>query len=223
MFDQVHLAEQAARRALPAPVPVGMDADQRHEEGRARKRGLLAPGRREAGAYPPSPSSAGLVGQATSVTLRLPTFSVRQAIRELNRTRRIRRMRRVVISAADATRDIPGFRCRGIFVTLTCADDAAWSVRDISAYVRAVREWLRRRGIPCRYQWVIELTRRGRPHYHVLFWLPVGIKLPKPDASGQWSKGLTRIELARRPVGYLVKYATKGNLADSMLPRGARL
>jgi len=163
----------------------------------------------------------GLVGQVTTRTL--PHFSVRIAARELNRERRIRRMRRVVIASADATRSLPGFRVKGIMVTLTYAETAPWRSSDVRAYVSAVREWLRRRGVRCRYQWVLELTRRGRPHYHVLFWVPQGVKLPKPDSSGQWSCGMSRIEAARRPVGYLVKYATKGGLESDQLPRGARL
>jgi hypothetical protein len=34
---------------------------------------------------------------------------------------------------------------------------------------------------------------------------------------------LSRIEEARRPVGYLVKYATKGGIDEGTLPYGARL
>lgn len=166
---------------------------------------------------------AGLAGQVTTHTL--PHLSVRQALRGLNRGRRIRRMRRVVISAADATRDIPGFRSRGIMVLLTYRDGAPWRSGDVARYVNTVRTWLRRRKVPCRYQWVIELTKRGRPHYHVLFWVPPGVKLPKPDESGQWKSGWSGISAARRPVGYLVKYATKGGLdgGEGDLPRGARL
>jgi hypothetical protein len=133
-------------------------------------------------------------------------------------------MRRVVIASADASRDAAakgGFRTQAVLVTLTYAEGSMWSSRDVSGYVRRVREWLRRRGVEARYQWVIELTARGRPHYHLLWWLPRGMKLPKPDASGQWTRGLSRIEWARRPVGYLVKYATKGT--DGDLPSGARL
>jgi len=163
----------------------------------------------------------GLVEQVTTRTL--PHMSEAVAIRELNRERRIRRMRRVVIASADATRALRGFRVKGILVTLTYRDSSPWRSEDVTRYVNCVRQWLRRRGVRCRYQWVLELTKRGRPHYHVLFWVPQGTKLPKPDSSGQWVNGLSNIAAARRPVGYLVKYATKGGLDGELLPRGARL
>ena len=162
---------------------------------------------------------AGLVGQVTSRTF--SHHSLRTAVRELNRERRFRRMRRVIIAAADATRDLPGVRLFGVLVTLTYAADVLWSARHVAEYLQRTRVWLRRRKVPCRYQWVIELTQRGRPHYHVLFWLTPGVQHPKPDMSGHWTHGLSRIERARHPVGYVVKYATKGS--EGALPRGARL
>ena len=73
-----------------------------------------------------------------------------------------------------------------------------------------------------RYQWVVELQRRGAPHYHALFWVPHKFRLRKPDEAGTWPHGSSRIELARKAVGYLVKYATKGT-DEHELPRGARL
>lgn len=132
-------------------------------------------------------------------------------------------MRRVVIAAADATRDLPGFRSYAAFVTLTYRNGEPWRPEHVTRYVRRVREHLRRRGVTCRYQWVLELTQRGIPHYHVLFWLPRDVRLQKPDESGQWAHGSSRIERARRPVGYLVKYATKGGVECGVLPQGARL
>ena len=73
-----------------------------------------------------------------------------------------------------------------------------------------------------RFAWVQEFTKKGRPHYHVLLWLPPGITLPKPDKRGWWPFGYTKIEWARNAIGYIAKYASK---ADSLhLPaRGARM
>jgi hypothetical protein len=73
-----------------------------------------------------------------------------------------------------------------------------------------------------RFVWVQEFTKRGRPHYHVLLWLPLGITLPKPDKRGWWPFGMTKIEWARNAIGYIAKYASKG---DSLhLPaKGARM
>ena len=58
------------------------------------------------------------------------------------------------------------------------------------------------------YVWVLELTKRGRPHYHVLFWLPKGVSMPKADKQGWWKHGMTRSG-GHSPVGYLCKYTSK--------------
>ena len=95
----------------------------------------------------------------------------------------------------------------------------------MSNYLKCVREWARRKGIFIHYVWVLELTKRGRPHYHVLFWLPKGVSMPKADKQGWWKHGMTRSEWAYSPVGYLCKYTSKGIDFDSWgkLPRGGRL
>jgi len=173
-------------------------------------------------------AGAGLVGQVTSGVRPsqrvMPTLSIKGALKELNNRRRTRRMRRVVIASADASRDVfnvGGGRYDAVFVTLTYRQEEFYTTRDISGYIKATREWLKRQRVRASYQWVIELTRKGKPHYHILWWVPKGIRLPKPDASGMWQKGLSRIEKATRPVGYLVKYATKGDSGE--FPKGARL
>jgi len=175
---------------------------------------------------------SGLVGQVTSRTrvqeTRYSNMSVGGQLRELNRTRRIRRMRRVVIASADASRIAAqrgGSRLWAVFVTLTYRQAqgfGAWSTRDVSEYVGRVRKWLARRSVALRYQWVLELQQSGRPHYHIIFWLPRGLKLPKPDTSGHWDKGASNIKEATQPVGYLVKYVSKGD-TELAFPKGARL
>ena len=100
-------------------------------------------------------------------------------------------------------------------VTLTYRDDVDWSPRQVSNYLKCVREWARRKGIFIHYVWVLELTKRGRPHYHVLFWLPKGVSMPKADKQGWWKHGMTRSEWAYSPVGYLCKYTSKGIDFDS--------
>ena len=110
-------------------------------------------------------------------------------------------------------------------VTLTYREDVEWSPRQVSGYLKCVREWARRKAIFLHYVWVLELTKRGRPHYHVLFWLPKGVSMPKADKQGWWKHGMTRSEWAHSPVGYLCKYTSKGIDFDSWgkLPRGGRL
>lgn len=74
-----------------------------------------------------------------------------------------------------------------------------------------------------RYLWVGELTKRLRPHYHILIWIPRGMFIPKADSCGWWPHGMTRIERARNAVGYLAKYASKftGAMAEAF-PKGFR-
>lgn len=155
-------------------------------------------------------------------------LAVGEVFRDLNKQRRIRRMRRVVIASAEGSRDFLGRgsgRYDVVLVTLTYRPTETWRAEQIALYIQAVKDWARRLPgkVRLRYQWVIELTQRGVPHYHILWWLPHGLRLPKPDASGAWPYGLSRIERARNAVGYLVKYATKGETGVYTLPKGCRL
>lgn len=107
-------------------------------------------------------------------------------------------------------------------LTLTYAPSHDWAPKQISDLVRHIRQWLKRRGFEMRHAWVQEFTKKGRPHYHLLLWLPAGLTLPKPDKRGWWPYGMTKIEWARNAIGYIAKYASKG---DSLhLPaKGARM
>lgn len=134
-------------------------------------------------------------------------------------------MRQRVICGAEQAQALAisrGGRVFASMLTLTYRDVNGYQPKHISEYLDKVRKWLGRRGITARYQWVLELQNRGAPHYHVLLWLPKRLKVPMPDRSGMWAHGSSRAEWARAPVGYLVKYASKGDdTAD--LPKGARL
>lgn len=113
-------------------------------------------------------------------------------------------------------------RWRAAMLTLTYRPDVEWDGRHVSECLRNIRQWLRRRSIACRYVWVLETTKAGKPHYHVVIWLPLGVKLPKLDVVGWWSHGMTRMEWARCAVGYVSKYVSKGQ-EDAKLPAGARM
>lgn len=110
-------------------------------------------------------------------------------------------------------------------LTPTYRPDADWQPNQISDLLRCIRKYLARKGIEFRYAWVQELTKRGRPHYHVLVWLPFGITLPKPDKQGWWPWGMTKIEWARNAIGYIAKYASKGSdyQEHGSFAKGARL
>jgi len=117
-----------------------------------------------------------------------------------------------------------GFRVKTAMVTLTYRPDVYWGARHVSNFLMHVRKWLARRNEAARYVWVAELQKNGRVHYHVVFWLRPGLTMPKPDKQGWWPHGMTRIEWARKPVGYLVKYCSKGRSSDGLwFPRGCRL
>jgi len=133
---------------------------------------------------------------------------------------RLKRLKKnVITSARYHVRET--VRHKALMVTLTYRPDVEWNARQITHYLKCVRMWLSRKGLPCRYVWVFELTKAGRPHYHVLFWLPKGITMPKADKRGWWSHGMTRTEWAKNAVGYLAKYASKGT--DDVIPKGVRL
>lgn len=138
---------------------------------------------------------------------------------------RLKRLKHGVITAArlhDESYRTGGFRSKSAMVTLTYRPGVVWSPLHVSELVRHMRQWCARRGIAFRYVWVLELTKAGNPHYHLLIWLPKGVTLPKPDKQGWWRHGMTRIEWARNAVGYMAKYASKGTEGQG-IPKGARL
>jgi len=140
------------------------------------------------------------------------------------RAQRVHRLRRKVSCVGDLFQaDLSGGSTRywRAFVTLTYRDGADWRPRHVSDFIRAMRRLLLKRGVVPRYLWVAELQRRGAIHYHFVFWLPVGVMLPKPDC-GYWDHGWSRIEKVRNPgIGYLIKYLGKCSVHQPF-PKGAR-
>lgn len=168
--------------------------------------------------------SSGLVPSKTTRTCVLGNARVVGVVTKENTHRaRLKRMRRSVLNSARCMiRARRGFRDRWLMVTLTYADSVAWTAKQLSEFFMRVRKWCVRKGWPAVYVWVLELTKRGRPHYHVLLRLPHNARLPRADDVGWWPHGTTRTEQARGAVGYIAKYASKGgDLAD--FPKGARL
>jgi len=180
-------------------------------------------------------SGSGLVLSKTSDTLPpldlpSPDFSLSRADSALRRFRR--KARNVLTSARLIQSDLQraAVRYRAAFVTLTYRPGVDPSPLHISHFLKATREWLRRRRHVFRYVWVAEIGAFGRFHYHIVIWLPRGLTLPMPDKSGWWPHGMSKIEWARRPVAYLAAYESKiptdevRCLAYSeALPKGARL
>lgn len=125
------------------------------------------------------------------------------------------------------------------FVTLTYASADAWQSNHIKAAVNAFRRWCRQKGISTKYTWVAEIqpkrlesTGDAVVHYHLMVWLPVGVKMPKWDqarvlASGRvraafWGHGMTNTQQAKAGVGYLMKYLSKYG-EFTVFPEGLRM
>jgi hypothetical protein len=95
-------------------------------------------------------------------------------------------------------------------VTLTYRPGVDYDPGQISASLHALKAWADREGYWVRWVWRLEFgSQTGRLHYHVLVWLPEGAYMPRWDERGWWSHGMTKMEEARSPVGYMAKYASK--------------
>lgn len=151
-------------------------------------------------------------------------------------TRKLKRLKRLKSSVwlAGQLQKLPrdGFRPdQAHFVTLTYRDDDAWCPNHIAEATDRFRAWCKRRGVECRYTWVTELTKRGRVHYHLIAWLPVGVRMTfwdKPrKVKGKktvpfWTHGMSNTQTAKHGVAYLMKYLSKmGEFHE--FPDGLRL
>lgn len=147
---------------------------------------------------------------------------------------RAQRLRKSVITSArlhDEEAKKSGFRGAWYMLTLTYRDGSRCSPRDVSELLKRMRGHFNRiksrarrfQDQVFRYLWVGELTQRGRPHYHLLIWIPRGIFFGKVDARGWWPHGMTQFVKARNAVGYLAKYASKfTSLIAEQFPKGFR-
>ena len=184
-------------------------------------------------AGPAQPPPPGLVHTETS---RTRTSAEWQALRgawaawELQR--RLSRMRRRTITRSRLqAEEVQGNHLVHL-VTFTYAPGHEWTPKHIAQCLMSYRKQAARDGVPWRYEWVAELQlnrmRRRREsaaqcmHYHAIIWQPEGYQFPYPDARGWWTHGMTNVDVARNPVGYLAKYASKGTEGER-LPRGARI
>lgn len=99
------------------------------------------------------------------------------------------------------------------FITLTYAEQWLFQPRQISDFMQHLRKFIKRHDYhnrPVRYVWVAEMQKRGVVHYHIVVWVPRTIrKLPKPDCQGWWPWGMSNIQHAHSPAGYLAKYLGK--------------
>jgi hypothetical protein len=188
--------------------------------------------REHAPACPERPQAAGLVPSRTSPNFEILINLDRSSCTE----RRVNSLKRSVWASGHLhAMPRPGFRPEvPWFVTLTYADEDAWRPHHIADALERFRRWCHKFGYPCRYTWVAEIQpqrarRTGKEvvHYHLMAWLPRGVRMPKWDvAAGRrrefWPHGMTNTEPAKAGVGYLMKYLSK--LGEfTRFPKGLRL
>ncbi|CAN7598198.1 rolling circle replication-associated protein [Variovorax paradoxus] len=175
-------------------------------------------------------AARGLVSVSTSGFAALPTAMrwAEQCITIDRYQSRVTRLRKGVGVGAKALLNLGEGPCENnVMVTLTYAgDNSDWKPRHVSDYIRKVREWFKDRcpGERLRYVWVAELQQRGVIHYHAVFFLPAGVRMPQADRKGWWPHGMTNTLKATAPVAYLMKYASKvESKTIGGFPRGSRI
>jgi len=145
---------------------------------------------------------------------------------------RLSRLKRSTITAARLHQEhIETLKTRFVpwMVTCTYAEGIDWNPLHITKLIKNARDWFDRQSIKCRYVWVAEIQEKRKAvygghcvHYHVIFWVPRHLNLPKFDKRGWWPHGMTKTEKVRNAVGYIAKYASKGGKSTDF-PKGCRL
>ncbi len=107
-----------------------------------------------------------------------------------------------------------------IMVTLTYRNIDDWRPRHVTEFIRKVRRYLGKSMYG--YFWVAEMQERGAVHYHVVFVVMQGFRLPKPDEEGYWTYGMTRVEKVNHVYSYLSKYLSKDE-QKAAYPKGLRI
>jgi len=175
--------------------------------------------------------SAGLVSFSTSDTR---TEGDSQTILIDRKAGRLRRMKSGVMTAARLIHEEIArtkVRWQPWMITPTYRPGEVWKPAHMTSLVKCLRSWAHRRGFALRYVWVAEMQ-QGRyrrsgsvpgecVHYHMLVWVPARFSCPKPDKQGWWAYGSTRREKVRRPLRYILKYASKGDEVE--FPKGLRI
>ena len=98
----------------------------------------------------------GLVSILTSDT----NYKLQLPCAEYLRLKRLQKSVRVSAEVVQETLQKSSVRYKAAMVTLTYAPNVEWSPRQVSKYLKCVREWARRKGIFIHYVWVLELTKR---------------------------------------------------------------
>lgn len=131
---------------------------------------------------------------------------------------RVEKMRRSILTTAQLIEQafptwVPWF------VTLTYRPEARWSARDLKRLIGGLRRWLGEKHVNWKpvYVFKLELTKAGKEHYHLVVWLPKGVRMPFPDKAlpgartPWWLHGMSQVQKVRgrSACPYLAKYLSK--------------
>lgn len=134
---------------------------------------------------------------------------------------RVSKMRRRVFAWAETIKPVlDNKRYRKVMITLTYKGVDDWRPNHIRDYNKKLKEKLGDKLLS--YAWVAELQERGAVHYHMILVVKKGTRIPKPDESGMWSHGHSRIETAKT-VFYLCSYLKKKYQKEGEFPKGMRM
>jgi hypothetical protein len=179
-----------------------------------------------------SGEAAGLVQYKTSPHLEQVISFAKPIVRE----RRLKRLKRnVYLTGQLHSIPKPGFRPDDAWLITPTYDTRGtlgrgahnWCPDQISDATNRYRRWCKNHGYSAKYTWVAELTAKGTVHYHLVAWLPVGVRMPqwdKPNGKRRafWPHGMTETAKLKTNCSYLMKYLSKmGEFHD--FPPGLRL
>jgi hypothetical protein len=108
---------------------------------------------------------------------------------------------------------------RALVLTLTYQNSAAFSSKHISAFLDRARRAIKRLGFNLPYAWVLE--RASHLHYHLIIWLPRGVKFDHGALKRWWPHGSTWVASCRG-VGAWGRYMAKFD-SIALLPTSARV
>lgn len=136
---------------------------------------------------------------------------------------RLARMRRRVGAWAELFLSIfDESKMRMVMITLTYAPEHTWSKNHIRDYLRVLRRHIPKDHLFA-YAWVAELQARQEIHYHLYLVVTQGTDVPRPDDSGMWPFGSSRIETGKTPY-YLMKYTSKEHQKEfDLFPKRIRV
>ncbi|KAA3642056.1 MAG: hypothetical protein DWQ07_26025 [Chloroflexi bacterium] len=138
-----------------------------------------------------------------------------------NRNPRLSKLARRVYAFSEAIKKLEDVREFDMkMITLTYAPGRQWQKNHVRDYLRAMRREIKSSLLA--YAWVAELQKRGAVHYHLYCIVEPGTRISRPDESGQWPHGMSRIERGRS-VFYIATYTSKHYQKVGHFPKGLRM